>query len=69
MNRAATEPPMAADPIRSVLVTGAAGGIGAALVEHLRQEGWRVVATDTGLIQSFTMGSGMAGAWPSPAMP
>ena len=46
MSRAATEPPMTADPIRSVLITGAAGGIGAALVEHLRQEGWRVVATD-----------------------
>lgn len=46
MNRAATEPPMAADPIRSVLVTGAAGGIGAALVQYLGHEGWRVVATD-----------------------
>ena len=31
---------------RSVLVTGAAGGIGTALVEHLRGEGWQVLATD-----------------------
>lgn len=31
---------------RSVLVSGAAGGIGAALVRHLGQEGWRVLATD-----------------------
>ena len=33
-------------PDRSVLVTGAAGGIGAALVEHLLEEGWQVLATD-----------------------
>ena len=33
-------------PDRSVLVTGAAGGIGAALVEHLQGEGWQVLATD-----------------------
>lgn len=45
MNRVATDPHgRSAD--RSVLVTGAAGGIGAALVEHLHNEGWRVVATD-----------------------
>ncbi|MFZ0407708.1 MAG: SDR family oxidoreductase [Cyanobium sp.] len=31
---------------RSVLITGAAGGIGSALVDHLRSEGWRVIATD-----------------------
>lgn len=31
---------------RSVLITGAAGGIGSALVEHLLGEGWSVVATD-----------------------
>lgn len=31
---------------RSVLVSGAAGGIGAALVAHLRGEGWLVIATD-----------------------
>ena len=31
---------------RSVLVSGAAGGIGAALVEYLQQKGWRVLATD-----------------------
>lgn len=37
---------MSTDATRSVLITGAAGGIGRALVEHLLQEGWRVVATD-----------------------
>lgn len=31
---------------RSILVTGAAGGIGSALVAYLRTEGWRVIATD-----------------------
>jgi NAD(P)-dependent dehydrogenase (short-subunit alcohol dehydrogenase family) len=33
-------------PDRSVLITGAAGGIGSALVKHLNTEGWRVIATD-----------------------
>ena len=33
-------------PRRSVLITGAAGGIGSALVEHLHSEGWSVIATD-----------------------
>lgn len=33
-------------PNQSVLVTGAAGGIGSALVNHLRSEGWAVIATD-----------------------
>jgi NAD(P)-dependent dehydrogenase (short-subunit alcohol dehydrogenase family) len=33
-------------PVRSVLVSGAAGGIGVALVRHLREEGWRILATD-----------------------
>lgn len=31
---------------RSVLITGAAGGIGSGLVEHLHGEGWSVIATD-----------------------
>lgn len=31
---------------RNVLVTGAAGGIGAALVEAYSQDGWEVIATD-----------------------
>ncbi len=31
---------------RSVLVTGAAGGIGTALVAHLADDGWQVLATD-----------------------
>jgi len=31
---------------RAVLVTGAAGGIGAALVEAYKSDGWRVIATD-----------------------
>lgn len=31
---------------RSVLITGAAGGIGSALVQHLQSEGWSVIATD-----------------------
>lgn len=31
---------------RSVLITGAAGGIGATLVKHLQGEGWQVLATD-----------------------
>lgn len=33
-------------PGRSVLVTGAAGGIGTSLVAHLAAEGWQVLATD-----------------------
>lgn len=31
---------------RTVLITGAAGGIGAALVNAYAEEGWRVIATD-----------------------
>lgn len=38
--------PHGRSPDRSVLITGAAGGIGAAIVEHLLTEGWRVIATD-----------------------
>jgi NAD(P)-dependent dehydrogenase (short-subunit alcohol dehydrogenase family) len=45
MTRAATDS-HGPSPNRSVLITGAAGGIGAALVEHLHIKGWRVVATD-----------------------
>ena len=35
-------------PNRSVLITGAAGGIGQGLVEALQSSGWRVIATDHG---------------------
>lgn len=45
MTRFSTDP-HGRSPDRSVLITGAAGGIGAALVEHLHTEGWRVIATD-----------------------
>lgn len=45
MTSASTNP-HGRSPDRSVLITGAAGGIGTALVEHLHNEGWRVVATD-----------------------
>lgn len=38
--------PHGRSPDRSVLITGAAGGIGTVLVEHLHNEGWRVIATD-----------------------
>jgi NAD(P)-dependent dehydrogenase (short-subunit alcohol dehydrogenase family) len=31
---------------RSLLITGAAGGIGTALVDHLLGEGWQVIASD-----------------------
>jgi NAD(P)-dependent dehydrogenase (short-subunit alcohol dehydrogenase family) len=31
---------------RSLLITGAAGGIGTALVDHLLGEGWKVIASD-----------------------
>jgi NAD(P)-dependent dehydrogenase (short-subunit alcohol dehydrogenase family) len=40
------EPPMTANPIRSVLITGAAGGIGSAMVAYLHQQGWQVIASD-----------------------
>lgn len=45
MTGTATDPQWQS-PDRSVLITGAAGGIGTALVEHLHKEGWRVVASD-----------------------
>jgi NAD(P)-dependent dehydrogenase (short-subunit alcohol dehydrogenase family) len=37
---------MDSHPTSSVLITGAAGGIGRALVDHLLKEGWCVIATD-----------------------
>jgi NAD(P)-dependent dehydrogenase (short-subunit alcohol dehydrogenase family) len=45
MNGAATDPHAPVSD-RSVLISGAAGGIGAALVDHLSGQGWRVLATD-----------------------
>lgn len=45
MSSAANDP-MVAFHGRSVLVTGAAGDIGSALLEHLHGEGWSVIATD-----------------------
>lgn len=45
MNSIATDSQRPA-PNRSVLISGAAGGIGSALVDHLRNLGWRVLATD-----------------------
>ena len=32
--------------LKPVLVTGAAGGIGCALIEHLSSSGWSVIGTD-----------------------
>jgi NAD(P)-dependent dehydrogenase (short-subunit alcohol dehydrogenase family) len=37
---------MPIDASRSLLITGAAGGIGTALVNHLLEEGWQVIASD-----------------------
>ncbi len=31
---------------KTVLITGAAGGLGSALVRRFREEGWRIIATD-----------------------
>ncbi|MGA0020251.1 MAG: SDR family NAD(P)-dependent oxidoreductase, partial [Steroidobacteraceae bacterium] len=42
---------MVADDAPVVLVTGAAGGLGRAAVDRLRQRGLRVVATDRALAQ------------------
>jgi NAD(P)-dependent dehydrogenase (short-subunit alcohol dehydrogenase family) len=38
--------PLEAPSPRSLLITGAAGGIGTALVVHLLAEGWQVIASD-----------------------
>lgn len=37
---------MPLETARSLLITGAAGGIGTALVDHLLGEGWQVIASD-----------------------
>jgi len=37
---------MSADPVRTMLITGAAGGIGRATVHYFSERGWRVVGVD-----------------------
>ena len=37
---------MAENKVRTVLITGAAGGIGQATVAHFSSQGWRVIGVD-----------------------